>query len=148
MAANLLDHDPLGVIQKLFDVTECLSLAIPPSDRHVLLSVGLAIGVKAGRAALLLGAASVLASSESVLNDTDIDMKVLRDIKTFVADLNREKAGLKDESDSDEEALKKAKQSEKVEATAESAPSLGSGHQVSHANKNEAYDLLKESILR
>lgn len=149
MAANLLDHDPLGVIQKLFDVTECLALAIPPSDRHVLLSVGLTIGMKAGRAALLLGAASVLASSESVLNDTDIDIKVLRDMKTFVANINNKKSYfISDNANTKKTNEGESKKSDKIEGEREPESSTVPAKEMSHANKNEAYNLLKESISR
>jgi hypothetical protein len=152
MAANLADHDPLGVIQKLFDVTECLALAIPPSDRHVLLSVGLTIGMKAGRAALLLGAASVLASSESVLNDTDIDIKVLKDIKTFVANKKKMKNQMEKEESNEvkkeKDSSKKSSKSDSMDIDAKQQNSDIQAKVVNQSNKNEAYNLLKESILR
>lgn len=144
MAANLRDHDPLGVVQKLFDVTECLALAIPPSDRHVLLSVGLALGVKSGRASLLLVAASVLASSESVLNDIDIDIKILRDVKAFVVDLKKkekERGKLKTVSAVEERLLN-------VSDSSGMQPSNGGTSVQVHGSDNEAYFLLKEGILR
>lgn len=144
MVANLVDHDPLGVIQKLFDVTECLALAIPPCDRHVLLSVGLAIGTKAGRAALILAAASVLASSESVLNDTDIDIKVLKDMKTFVENKKARKStrndeGISPKGDNENISTIRAKKTCIAE---------GSPRSSNQSGTSNAYDLLKESILR
>lgn len=144
VTANLSDHDPLGVIQKLFDVTECLALAIPPSDRHVLLSVGLTLGVKAGRAALLLGAASVLASSESVLNDTDIDINILNDMKAFVVDLQKKKNVLKTVKSEESSRSNKIK----TDKSCEKADAGGQTESHRHSSDNEAYNLLKESILR
>jgi hypothetical protein len=107
--------------------------------------VGLTIGMKAGRASLLLGAASVLASSDSVLSDTDIDIKVLKDIKTFVGDIKRKKLDLiannaatkKSEAGSKSEIDFSIEQTARIKAT-----------YVNSANRNEAYHLLKESILR
>ena len=134
MAVNLLDHDPLGVIQRLSDVVECLALAIPPSDRHVLLSVGLALGAKSGRAALLLGAASVLASSESVLNDNDIDVKVLHDLRAFI---KSKESGIPDDED--------GKCDEQGE---DNGNVLCKERGIEHSSDEDACHLLKDSLLR
>jgi hypothetical protein len=64
-------NDPLGIVQKLLEIAEGAALAVAPEDRGPLLSACLALGVKSGRASLLLQTACLLLLDDGCSADID-----------------------------------------------------------------------------
>ena len=80
-------HDPLGIVQKLFEIADNLSQLpnISINDRKNLIVTALTIAIKSGRASLLLSCLYTLAKSESpLLNQTFEVTSLLDDIVIFI----------------------------------------------------------------
>jgi hypothetical protein len=97
------EHDPLGVVQRLSDTAEGLFMTVSPAnlpDRAALLSLCLALGVKSGRASLLLSAAHLLSSSSNLLpyHMDSVVRDLIQEVWVFVGQtkVNREEKEKKD----------------------------------------------------
>ena len=135
-------HDPVGVVQKMFDAAQCLcaSLAevIDARDKAALLEFEITVAVKSGRASLLLSCASSLASSDSLMNGSYLDNSLLEDLSTYVTSRREaaERAGTEKRTaattqDVDGELLRCVDTSTRLDGT-----------------KTDAYSVLRDRVLR
>lgn len=88
------DHDPLDIVQKLFESAESLALELPLADKGVVINVCLSLAVKSGRFSLLSKCIDLLLNMKGYI--PNIDSSLLDDIKQFMkkqsdSDLNNHK---------------------------------------------------------
>eukprot|EP01036_Dinobryon_divergens_P046821 gene46821-62646_t len=75
-------HDPLGVVEKLFDFGSDLFPVVPSRDRGIPLNLCLALAVKTGKMSLLLRCAIMLMADGG--DNRDVDIGLLTDIVSYV----------------------------------------------------------------
>ena len=97
------DHDPLRIVQKLFETAENLALVLPSHERFVLLQVCVALGMKSARISLLLRSISLLLADDGL--DSDIGSSCCEDIRSYCLAISNDwteeekSKGCKDTSD-------------------------------------------------
>lgn len=83
-------NDPVGIVQKLFNLAEGFAVTVPFAERCAMHSVCLALAVKSGRLSLLLQTAQLLISGDNETNteaeEAELNLQILQDVSEYLED--------------------------------------------------------------